>query len=184
VLSAADDYRVLTLPLDATPLSDPLLGRDGFEIVHEGAAWNRLEKLRALSQSQDALANLRVCLDGHRHDRNCGRCRKCIATWLACEALGVTAPCFDPPPSPDVVLHWVRHFSNHRVYISEMRAVVAEADRRGVDAPWVGAARRRVRLLTARRAAHAVAPGVSAAAERAYAKVTRRAARRPRPPAP
>ena len=63
------------------------------------------------------------------------------------------------PPPPTSVLRWVRHFSNHRVYVNEMRAVVAEADRRGFDAPWVGAARRRILSSTARRAAHSLGAG-------------------------
>ena len=177
VVSSTDAYAVLTLPLDGTPLSDPLLGRAGFELVHEGAAWNRLEKLRVLSESEEALANLRVCLDDPRHDRNCGRCRKCISTYISLQVLGVTPSCFDPPPSPAAVLRWVRHFSNHRIYVNEMRAVVAEADRRGFDAPWVGAARRRIVVLTMRRSAHDVAPRTAAAAERSYERVrTRRSA--------
>jgi hypothetical protein len=184
VVSASDAYETLVLPLDGTPLSDPLLGRSGFEIVHEGAAWNRLEKLRVLSQSEEALANLRVCLDDHRRGANCGRCRKCIWTYISLQVLGAAPTCFDPPPAPEVILRWVTHFSNHRIYINEMRALVSEADRRGFDAPWLGAARRRIVVLKARRAVHDVAPRAAAVAERSYERIRTRGGRRPPPPAP
>jgi hypothetical protein len=42
-----------------------------------------------------------------------------------------------------------------------MRAIVAEADRCGLDEPWVSAAKRRLRVIRARRAMSTLSPTFS-----------------------
>jgi hypothetical protein len=177
LISSTASYGELVLPLASTPISDRLLGSTSFEIVHDGAAFNRLEKIRHLATWDAALEHLRVCLEDPRHDRNCGRCRKCLLTWLSFRVVGVEPRCFESPPTPDVVLRWASRFSSHPVYVAEMKAVLAEADARGIDEPWVRAAKRRLRFISVRRAVEDVAPrpvGWARSAARTAARQLRR----------
>jgi hypothetical protein len=167
-------YAQLVFPIDSSPLSDWLLRSNGFELIHHGAAHDRLEKLRRLTEWDEALTNLRVCLEDPRHDRNCGRCRKCLVTYLAFRVLGVEARCFDPPPSPATIREWAGTFTSHRLFVAEMRAIVNEADRRGFDEPWVRAAKRRLRVIRTRRAMSIMSPDLSSRAARLAWKVSRR----------
>jgi hypothetical protein len=173
LLPGTASYAELVLPLDSTPLSDPLLGGSSFAIVHDGAAYNRLEKIRRLAGWPEAVANLRFCLEDPRHDRNCGRCRKCLLTYLAFHVLGCEPGCFDVPPSPDVVLRWARRFSSHPVFVAEMRAILAEADARGIDETWVATARRRLRVIGANQLLTQLSPAWSARARAAYQRARR-----------
>jgi hypothetical protein len=174
LIPSTASYAQLLFPVDSTPLSDWLLRSNAFEIVHHGAAFDRLEKLRALTEWDEALANLRVCLVDPAHDRNCGRCRKCLVTYLGFRVLGVEPRCFDPAPSPDIISEWAGRFTSHRLFVAEMRAVVNEADRRGFDEPWVRAAKRRLRVIRTRRAMTTVSPELSRRAAALAWKVSRR----------
>ena len=167
-------YSQLVLPLDSTPMSDWLLGSASFEIIHDGAAHNRLDKVRRLTQWDEALDNLRVCLEDPRHDRNCGRCRKCLLTYLAFRVLDVEPRCFETTPSAAAVREWAGSFTSHRLFVADMRAIVEEADRRGLQESWVRAARRRLRVISARRAVTALSPALSRRAAQIAWKLRRR----------
>jgi hypothetical protein len=155
-------------------MSDWLLGSASFEIIHDGAAHNRLEKVRRLTQWAEALDNLRVCLEDPRHDRNCGRCRKCLLTYLAFRVLDVEPRCFETTPSTAALREWAGHFTSHRLFVADMRAIVEEADRRGLQEPWVRAAKRRLRVISARRAITSLSPELSRRAAQFAWKVRRR----------
>jgi len=163
------------LPLDSTPTSDALLRSDAFEIVHHGAAYSRLEKIRRLAGWDDAMRNLRFCLEDP-HDHNCGRCRKCVLTYLELRALELEPDCFDERPSNDAVMRFVKTLSSHRLYVVEMLDILAECERHGLREPWVGAAKRRLRVIDARRALTALSPELSQRAARLLWKVQRRGA--------
>ncbi|MEY2450912.1 MAG: hypothetical protein QOD92_486 [Acidimicrobiaceae bacterium] len=174
LLPSTATYSQLVLPLDSTPMSDWLLGSASFEIIHDGAAYNRLEKVRRLSEWDEALDNLRVCLEDPGHDRNCGQCRKCLLTYLAFQVLDVEPRCFETVPSPAAVRAWAGSFTSHRLFVADMRAIVAEADRRGLQQPWIRAAKRRLRVISARRAVTALSPALSRRAAQVAWKVRRR----------
>ncbi len=94
-------YGQQLLPWGSNPLTDPLLGSAATAVWHDGAAHDRLAKARAVAGSEPVLQGLRVCWEGDEHDRNCGRCYKCLTTqacfWLA----GVDdPPCFHRPGTP------------------------------------------------------------------------------------
>jgi hypothetical protein len=167
LLPSTADYATVVLPLDSNPMSDWLLGGSSFAIVHDGAAYNRLEKIRRLASWDEAIENLRVCLEEPRHDRNCGRCRKCLLTLLAFHALGIEPRCFDVKPSAETVVAFAGSFTSHPVFVAEMRAIVEEARRRGVQEQWTRAARRRLRVIAARRALTELSPTFSDRAGRA-----------------
>lgn len=174
LLPSTADYAALALPLDSNPMSDWLLGGSSFAIVHDGAAYNRLEKIRRLASWDEATENLRVCLREPRHDRNCGRCRKCLLTLLEFHVLGIEPRCFDAKPSAETVVAFAGSFSSHPVYVAEMQAIVEEARRRRMHEQWMRAARRRLRVIAARRALTEVSPTFSDRAARAVERARAR----------
>lgn len=70
------------------PLTDPMFSSSSTRILHDGAAFMRVEKTEYIASSVVAQRHLRVCwksLDGG----NCGRCNNCYRTMMALDALGV-----------------------------------------------------------------------------------------------
>lgn len=77
------------LPWGSHPLLDPLWSTEETEIVHDGCEVTRVEKTARIAQDPFALQHLRVCLRNGAGLGNCGRCKKCIRTMIALEAMGV-----------------------------------------------------------------------------------------------
>ncbi|MBD2346616.1 hypothetical protein H6G18_21060 [Anabaena subtropica FACHB-260] len=89
----------------SNPVTDHLLSSNSFRIIHDGAAFTRLEKIRAIANSQEVLQNLRVCWQGDQKDRNCCRCEKCIRNILHFRILGMDLPaCFEKDVTEDQIL--------------------------------------------------------------------------------
>ena len=174
LVSSTASYAELVFPLESTPASDPLLGGSSFEIVHYGAACSRLEKVRRLAQWPEAIDNLRFCLHHPRHDGNCGRCHKCLITYMTFRVLGVPPRCFEQVPSDELILAWSRRLSVNPVFVADIRAILGEAAARGLDEPWIRAARRRLRVIAARRSLTDLSPSLSARAFALYARRPRR----------
>ena len=76
-------------PWGSNPLSDPLWSTEATQIVHDGAAFRRWQKLEELCKNQSFLDNLKVCWLSE--DENCGECSKCLRTMLALKLLGATS---------------------------------------------------------------------------------------------
>ena len=80
-------YEILKLPWGSNPSTDIFLGSEATPFWHDGAAWHKLSKVKAMAQHPGIQLGLRVCWEGAQLDRNCGRCFKCIATqvcfWLS-----------------------------------------------------------------------------------------------------
>jgi hypothetical protein len=173
LIASTCTYKRLVQPVTSTPVSDRLLGGASFEIVHDGAASSRLDKIRVLAAWPEACNDLRFCLEDPSHDRNCGRCRKCLLTYMAFHVLGVEPACFDRPPGPDAVLHFARWFSSHPVFVEDMAAIIDEATARDIEAPWVRAARRRLQMVRAHRAVRELSPRFADGAARLARRVLR-----------
>ncbi len=62
------------------PLTDPLWSTESTQVIHDGAAFRRSEKIRDLCHDQRILDNLRVCWQSNHE--NCGECSKCVRTML------------------------------------------------------------------------------------------------------
>jgi len=83
-------YVTMQLTWGSNPLTDRMLSSSRFSIIHDGAGFNRLEKLAFISDWPEAIQNLRVCIrrEADKRDQNCCRCEKCIRTILELRALG------------------------------------------------------------------------------------------------
>jgi hypothetical protein len=86
---AASHHVSNPVPMGSHPAVDHLLSSQRIQIVHDGARFTRLQKVRELASWPTALAALRVCPAGPRNGGNCGRCEKCLRTRLELLAVGV-----------------------------------------------------------------------------------------------
>lgn len=74
------------------PGLDSCLGSAVFPVLHHGAPWNKLGKVRGIAAWDAAERHLRVCWEGPDPAANCGICFKCIATQLCYLASGREIP--------------------------------------------------------------------------------------------
>lgn len=92
VIPSTYPYAHQRLPWASNPLTDPLLGSEGRPLWHDGAAFDKLDKVAALAPVRTVTENLRVCWEGGQLDRNCGRCFKCVVTQVCFWVSGVARP--------------------------------------------------------------------------------------------
>ncbi len=136
VVPSTYPYDQQRLPWASSPAADPLLGSGARPLWHDGAAFDKLDKVAALAAVPGVVADLRVCWQGHALDRNCGRCFKCVTTQACFWLSGVDDPaCFEVAASVDD-LAAVRLSDPYKVRLGRrMHAAATEARR-----PDVGAA--------------------------------------------
>jgi hypothetical protein len=95
-IPSSDSYNDLS-PLGSHPLTDPLWSNECVRIIHDGCEARRVEKLKRICQSEEALSNLQVCFGSVK--ANCGKCSKCVRTMIPLSLLGVSTEAFPPLPS-------------------------------------------------------------------------------------
>ena len=125
LLGSGESYDELVTPWGSHPITDPLLSSSTFKVIHDGAGFNRSEKIKAISEWPLGIKNLRVCWAGGNHERNCGYCEKCVRTRLNFLISGVTDPaCFTSSLKPSdfnsVVLRSEAARSEWKLIRSEM----------------------------------------------------------------
>ena len=80
------------IPWGTHPLVDPNLATEAVAVRHEGAAYGRAEKLRAIADWDAGLRNLTVCNDApFAETLNCGACYKCVETMTLLLSEGLLA---------------------------------------------------------------------------------------------
>jgi hypothetical protein len=77
------------MPVGSHPAVDGHYSSQRVTVLHEGARFSRLDKVRDLASWPTALAALRVCPGDGGNRANCGRCEKCLRTRLELLAAGV-----------------------------------------------------------------------------------------------
>lgn len=138
IVAGTVPYDRLDIARGQHPALDWMAGSDAFTVIHDGAAVDRIEKAESLLSWDAAMADLRFCFVGSKEGINCGRCPKCVKTWMVFRALGATPACFDVPVTDEAVDRLLPELSSGeptRRYYSEV--VLAAADERGVTEPWV-----------------------------------------------
>ncbi len=119
----------------SNPLTDPFLSSDNFKIIHDGAMFNREQKLSCILDWPEAIENLRVCWEGDQLDSNCCKCEKCIRSILTFHALGIKpANCFEH----DVTLRQIDtlHIPDF-IELEYYKSILDTARKNKVDKPWV-----------------------------------------------
>jgi hypothetical protein len=79
------------------PLTDPLWSSDTVRLRHDGAEFQRVEKIRYLSEHEIAMHNLRVCWENPDEAYNCGHCSKCVLTRVGLRCVGASGRCTTLP---------------------------------------------------------------------------------------
>lgn len=104
------------VPVGSHAAVDGLFSSQRVTIIHDGARFSRLQKVRELAAWPTALAALRVCPVNPEDRANCGRCEKCLRTRLELLAAGIEeTAAFGPSLTP--IELWdeaVREPINHR----------------------------------------------------------------------
>jgi hypothetical protein len=122
-------------PWGNNPVTTPLLS-GAMAIVHDGAGLTRPDKVALLAGWPAALRHLRVCWEGPARDGNCGHCEKCMRTQLSFLAVGQPIPPAFPHPFTRAQL--LRLAMPRLAVLRAYRQILAAAERRGIDAPWMG----------------------------------------------
>jgi hypothetical protein len=92
LIPSTDGYRE-TGPWGSHATVDHFHSSSKLRVIHDGAAFSRLQKVALVAQSAAALSALRVCWRS-KSDSNCGACEKCLRTMIAlqlCDALDAAA---------------------------------------------------------------------------------------------
>ncbi|MEM8792566.1 MAG: hypothetical protein AAGE80_13185 [Pseudomonadota bacterium] len=143
LLGSSEPYHALVIPWGSNPITDHLLSGSAMKIVHDGAGFSRTEKVDLLSRRSGATDTLRVCWEGAKQDRNCGKCEKCIRTKMNLLASGIENPvCFDEPLDPADIDKI--HIGNAAI-LAELQSILSFAEDNEISGLWVEHLRRRVR---------------------------------------
>lgn len=151
LISSSEPYDALSLAdtphevinQGSSPVTDHLMSGGGFEIVHDGAGFSRIDKIREIALHPTALRTLKVCWAGTDAARNCGRCEKCVRTRLNFLAAGVagTPPCFDEAFD----LAWIDQAKAYSAcQLAGLVTVSRHAAAQGIRADWLDALDRKI----------------------------------------
>ena len=77
------------VPWGSHPLVDGQWSTAATNFLHDGCEYGRLDKLRVIARTPQAIRNLRTCFDCTYGEFNCGRCDKCFRTKLMLQLYGV-----------------------------------------------------------------------------------------------
>lgn len=77
-------------PWGSHPLTDPLLSSSGLRVLHDGAAFDRVEKTGLIARHEVSRSRLHVCWQQGAAS-NCGCCAKCVRTMATLSLFGVSA---------------------------------------------------------------------------------------------
>jgi len=137
LIASSEPYNNLVLPWGTNPVTDGLMSSDTFRIIHDGAAFTRSQKVRAISCWPQALRYMRVCWEGIEKDRNCGKCEKCIRTILNFRVAGLKLPpCFERDVT-DEQISALRGLNP--VQTAYFKEILSDARAACICEPWVGA---------------------------------------------
>lgn len=97
IIPATHHYAHL-YPYGSHPLTDPLFSSAALRVVHDGAAFDRIERTEFVARSDEALSVLHVCSRDFHHG-NCSTCQKCLRTMATLDLVGAAgrARTFDWP---------------------------------------------------------------------------------------
>lgn len=134
LIGSSRPYQAI-IPWGSNPVTDWMMSSDSFQIIHDGAAFIRREKLREIANWPEAMQNLRVCWQGEQKDRNCGRCEKCIRTILSFRVMALPMPpCFEQDITDRQILDLHNLQPGHIYYLNEILDMARAAS---ISESWV-----------------------------------------------
>lgn len=140
LIASGRSYGNLFLPWGSNPITDPFFSSKNFHIVHDGASYTREQKTKIVASWPEACESLRVCNAPQERVGNCGRCHKCIKTWLLFRLGGINPPsCLPADFSEEHILS--TEANQDEDFAEYIRNKAIEI---GVQAPWVDALNRQL----------------------------------------
>jgi hypothetical protein len=123
--SSNDYWQITRWTSSSDPASDPLLSTETMDIIHHGAANQRVDKVEMICDWELPQTHLRVCSSGDLRGEmiNCSRCEKCVRTMIPIYALGKMDKfkTFEKPfTTNSAYLWWARKFDPSKDYVLEM----------------------------------------------------------------
>jgi len=140
LIASSYPYEMLSFPCGSNPLTDGMLSSGAFPIIHDGAGYNRFEKLQSLVQWPEAMQHMRVCWQGVPRDRNCCRCQKCVSNMIYLRILGKAGPPCFPLDISDREITWL-HCQDQAMIVSMQRLLTRAREQQRNDS-WVRALER------------------------------------------
>ncbi len=136
LIASTEPYQAL-IPWGSNPVTDHLLSSHSFQLIHDGAAFTRIQKVAQIGDWSEALRGLQVCWQGQDKDRNCGRCEKCVRTILNFRVVGLSLPeCFEQDVTDRAILS-LRGLNP--LQIAELEQILRTAQGKSISASWVDA---------------------------------------------
>jgi hypothetical protein len=145
MIASSHTYGTLRIPWGSNPLTDPLLSTSGFPIVYDGAVFSRREKANAVAAWPEAMQRVRVCWEGPKPDRNCGRCSRCVGTAVCFAVEGREIPASLNIDSLEDALHGLLHEKVKPMSLVRFGELLGAARSSDRIEPWVGALERLVK---------------------------------------
>ncbi len=105
------------------------------KVVHDGAAFTRVEKVAAIADWQTGCDNLRVCWQGEHRGSNCGRCEKCQRTMFDFICNGLPVPSCLPQEIDYDLLKSIR--ITLPITLPEWSRILTTATQNGLDERWM-----------------------------------------------
>lgn len=131
-------------PWGSNPLTDRLFSNNSFKVVYDGASFIRHEKIIEISKWPEVNRYLRVCWEGTRFDKNCGKCEKCIRTILSFRVMGEPLPkCFDQDISDEQIVQLKCKGHNQLYHLQE---ILALARKKQINKSWVQSLERCIKI--------------------------------------
>lgn len=144
VVGSTQPYNALLLPWGSSAATDYLLSGTHMEIIHEGAAFSRTDKINLIAKNPLATKSLQICWAGIDRYKNCGICEKCVRTRLNFLACGMENPaCFDSPFD----LKMLDNISiTSEALLNTFNTIVTFANRNKLSGPWLSNLNKLIRL--------------------------------------
>jgi hypothetical protein len=115
------NYRVdYAVPEGSNPLSDQYYSSNNLEILLDGAAYRRIDKVVFLAKHPWSVKDIHVCFND-LSSTNCGRCSKCVRSKVAFELAGLSATCKSlEPVTAELIRSTYCGDSAEQVFFGEM----------------------------------------------------------------
>lgn len=134
LIGSGAPYDKLELPWGSNPITDGLMSSNAFQIIPDGGAFTRSEKIREISNWPEALQYLRVCWR-EKKGRNCGLCEKCIRTILSFRVNGLGLPgCFERDINDNQIL---RLKKLNTIQIRCLNDILSAAKAASISESWI-----------------------------------------------
>ncbi len=136
LIASGSPYSKLSMPWGSSPLFDGRLGGVPFTIEHDGAAFERYQKIEALARWPAARRHVRICYEGDDLSVNCGVCYKCLRSILLFRAVGAGLPeCFARDVDDRFIRDWHRRGLVPNASTS-IREILQVAKIHGTEGSW------------------------------------------------